>query len=274
MTAIVIIPARYDSTRFPGKPLYPLKGIPVIQHVYENSKHARLADDVIVATDNETIFERVFTFGGTAIMTDKKHPSGTDRIAEVAASMDYDIIVNVQADEPLIRPEMIDDVITVLDDKRASIGTLIKKIEDPNEIADPNIVKVVFDKEGFALYFSRAPIPFHRDERKLHSTELKTQNTPSLPLPPRGGGQGWGGDSELRTFHCYKHVGIYSYRREALLSLAGMEPTELEKIEKLEQLRALENGMKIKIKETFFETYGVDTPEDLERVEKCLSTSL
>jgi len=274
MPAIVIIPARYDSTRFPGKPLYPLKGMPVIQHVYENSKHARLADDVIVATDNETIFERVFTFGGKAIMTDKKHPSGTDRIAEVAASMDYDIIVNVQADEPLIRPEMIDDVITVLDDKRASIGTLTKKIENPNEIADPNIVKVVFDKEGFALYFSRSPIPFHRDEWKLHSTELKTQNTPSLPLPPRGGGQGWGGDSELRTFHCYKHVGIYSYRREALLSLAGMELTELEKIEKLEQLRALENGMKIKVRETFFETYGVDTPEDLERIGKCLSTSL
>jgi 3-deoxy-manno-octulosonate cytidylyltransferase (CMP-KDO synthetase) len=253
MPAIVIIPARYDSTRFPGKPLYPLKGMPVIQHVYENSKHARLADDVIVATDNETIFERVFTFGGKAIMTDKKHPSGTDRIAEVAASMDYDIIVNVQADEPLIRPEMIDDVITVLDDKRASIGTLTKKIEDPNEIADPNIVKVVFDKEGFALYFSRSPIPFHRDEWKSLS-EIRNSKF------------------EIRNF--YKHIGIYSYRREALLSLAGMEPTELEKIEKLEQLRALEHGMKIKVRETFFETYGVDTPEDLERVEKCLSTSL
>ena len=253
MTSVVIIPARYDSTRFPGKPLYPLKGMPVIQHVYENSKHARLADDVIVATDNETIFERVFTFGGKAIMTDKKHPSGTDRIAEVAASMDYDIIVNVQADEPLIRPEMIDDVITVLDDKRASIGTLTKKIEDPNEIADPNIVKVVFDKEGFALYFSRSPIPFHRDEWKSLS-EIRNSKF------------------EIRNF--YKHIGIYSYRREALLSLAGMEPTELEKIEKLEQLRALEHGMKIKVRETFFETYGVDTPEDLERVEKCLSTSL
>jgi len=244
MPAIVIIPARYDSTRFPGKPLYPLKGMPVIQHVYENSKHARLANDVIVATDNETIFERVFTFGGKAIMTDKKHPSGTDRIAEVAASMDYDIIVNVQADEPLIRPEMIDDVITVLDDKRASIGTLTKKIEDPNEIADPNIVKVVFDKEGFALYFSRSPIPFQASH------------------------------SELQTFHSYKHVGIYSYRREVLVALAKMNPTRLEQIEKLEQLRALENGIKIKIKETFFETYGVDTPEDLERIGKCLSTSL
>jgi len=253
MTAIVIIPARYDSTRFPGKPLYPLKGMPVIQHVYKNSKLARLADDVIVATDSEKIFERVFAFGGKAIMTDKKHPSGTDRLAEVATSVDYDIIVNVQADEPLIRPEMIDDVISILDDKRAFIGTLIKKIKDPKEIADPNVVKVVFDKEGFALYFSRAPIPFHRDEWKSLS-EIRNSKF------------------EIRNF--YKHIGIYSYKREALLSLASMVPTELEKIEKLEQLRALENGMKIKIKETLFETYGVDTPEDLERVEKCLSTSL
>ncbi len=244
MAAIVIIPARYESTRFPGKPLYTLKGMPIIRHVYENSKLAQLAGDVIIATDSEIISEKVFTFGGKAIMTDKKHSSGTDRIAEVASSMDYDIIVNVQADEPLIRPEMIDDVITVLDDKRASIVTLIKKIEDPGEIADPNVVKVVFDKEGFALYFSRAPIPFHAPH------------------------------SELRTFYYYKHIGIYGYRKEALLLLASMGPTKLEKLEKLEQLRALENGMKIKIKETFFETYGVDTPEDLERVEKCLSTSL
>jgi 3-deoxy-manno-octulosonate cytidylyltransferase (CMP-KDO synthetase) len=271
MTAIVIIPARYDSTRFPGKPLYPLKGMPVIQHVYKNSKLACLADDVIVATDSEKIFERVLAFGGKAIMTDKKHPSGTDRIAEVAASVDYDIIVNVQADEPLIRPEMIDDVISILDDRRASVGTLTKKIEDLREIADPNVVKVVFDKERFALYFSRAPIPFHRDEweqragSKGQGAKGKDfKDTFELQAP----------SSKLQAFHCYKHIGIYSYRREALLSLASMAPTELEKLEKLEQLRALENGMKIKIKETFFETYGVDTPEDLERVEKCLSTSL
>jgi 3-deoxy-manno-octulosonate cytidylyltransferase (CMP-KDO synthetase) len=244
MTAIVIIPARYDSSRFPGKPLYPLRGIPLIQHVYENSKRSRLADDVIVATDSETIFERVFAFGGKARMTDKNHPSGTDRIAEVAASLNYDIIVNVQGDEPLIRPEMIDDVITVLTDERASIGTLMKKIEDPKEIGDPHVVKVVFDKEHFALYFSRAPIPF----RASHS--------------------------ELQAADYFKHIGIYSYRREALITFSGLEPGELEQTEKLEQLRALDNGMKIKMKETFFETYGVDTPEDLERVEKCLSTSL
>ncbi|MBE0426848.1 MAG: 3-deoxy-manno-octulosonate cytidylyltransferase [Nitrospirae bacterium] len=251
MTSVVIIPARYDSTRFPGKPLYLLKGMPLIQHVYENSKLSRLADDVIVATDSEDIFEKVHLFGGKAVMTDKKHPSGTDRVAEVAGSVNYDIIVNVQADEPLIRPQMIDDVITILDDERASIGTLVKKIGDPLEITDPNIVKVVFDKEGFAIYFSRAPIPYHRDEWEIRNSKFK-----------------------IRNFNCYKHIGIYSYRREILLSFAGMQPAELEQIEKLEQLRALENGLKIKTKETYFEIYGVDTPEDLEKVKKCLSTSL
>jgi 3-deoxy-manno-octulosonate cytidylyltransferase (CMP-KDO synthetase) len=244
MTSIVIIPARYESTRFPGKPLYPLKGIPIIQHVYENAKRARLANDVIIATDSETIFETVSGFGGKAIMTEKTHPSGTDRIAEVAASIDCDIIVNVQGDEPLIRPEMIDDVITLLDDQRASLGTLAKKITDSNEITDLNIVKVVFDREGFALYFSRTPIPY---------------------LAPH---------SDLRNYDFYKHIGIYSYRREALLAFSKMEPTRLEQIEKLEQLRALESGMKIKVKETDVETYGVDTPQDLERIEKCLNTSL
>jgi len=233
--------------------LYPLRGTPVIQHVYRNAKRARLADDVIIATDSETIFERVLAFGGKAVMTDKEHPSGTDRIAEVAASMDYDIIVNVQGDEPLVRPEMIDDVISILDDGRASMGTLVKKIEDPDEITDPNVVKVVFDKDGFALYFSRAPVPFYRD---------KWKNVTNIQ------------HSTFNIQNCYKHVGIYSYKRNILLSLAEMEPTRLEKIEKLEQLRALENGMKIKVKETFFETYGVDTPEDIERVEKCLNTSL
>lgn len=243
MTSVVIIPARYDASRFPGKLLYPLKGIPVIQHVYERSKQARLPDDVIIATDSETIFEKVLAFGGKAVMTDSAHRSGTDRIAEASRSIHYDIIVNVQGDEPLISPEMIDDVITLLDDKKASIGTLIKKIQDPQEIRDPNVVKVVFDAEGFALYFSRAPIPFHAPH------------------------------SELEAPDYYKHIGIYSYRREVLLAFASMEQTELEKSEKLEQLRALQNGMKIKIRETLFETYGIDTYEDIERVEKWLNTS-
>lgn len=269
MSAIVIIPARYDSTRFPGKPLSLLKGKTLIQHVYENSQGAHLVEDVIVATDSETIFEKVLSFGGKAVMTDRSHPSGTDRIAEVATSMDYDIIVNVQGDEPLIRPQMIDDVIALLDDERASIGTLIKKITDTGEIMDPNIVKVVFDKDGFALYFSRSPIPYHRDEWKSLK-DLVTSNE----LRVTSGKHDTHHLSLVTCHYCYKHIGIYSYRREVLLALSRMEPTELEKREKLEQLRALENRMTIKIQETFFETFGVDTPEDLERVEKCLSTSL
>ncbi|MBA3060132.1 MAG: 3-deoxy-manno-octulosonate cytidylyltransferase [Nitrospirae bacterium] len=166
MTAIVIIPARYDSARFPGKPLAPLNGKPLIRHVYENSKKSKLAEDVIVATDSENIFNAVLEFGGKAVMTSKEHASGTDRIAEAAGALDYDIIVNVQGDEPLMKTEMIDDVIRLLDDKRAAMGTLVKKIENPEEIFDPNVVKAVFDKDGFAMYFSRAPIPYHRDEWK------------------------------------------------------------------------------------------------------------
>ncbi|OGW26220.1 MAG: 3-deoxy-manno-octulosonate cytidylyltransferase [Nitrospirae bacterium GWC2_42_7] len=252
MSAIVVIPARYDSTRFPGKPLAPLKGIPVIQHVYKNSKGSRLADDVVVATDNKMIFEKVISFGGKAVMTSGDHISGTDRTAEAVRTMDYDIIVNVQGDEPLIRPEMIDDVISLLDDSRASIGTLAIKIKDQREIFDPNVVKVVFDNEGFAFYFSRAPIPYHRDEWK----DLKQFTIH---------------DSRFTVF---KHIGIYSYRKDVLLSLAELPPSRLEQIEKLEQLRAIENGFKIKVRETFSETFGVDTPQDLERIEKWLNTSL
>lgn len=269
MTAIVIIPARYDSTRFPGKPLAPLNGKPLIQHVYENSMKSKLAKDVIVATDNEEIFEKVTSFGGKAMMTSKDHASGTDRIAEAAASMDYDIIVNVQGDEPLIRPEMIDDVIGLLDDKKASMGTLMKKIENPEEIFDPNIVKVVCDSEGFALYFSRAPIPFNRDQWKVKSEELKVKSEAlrRFELETEYGR----GHPAPTNF--YKHIGIYSYRKDALLRLAGMRPVELEQAEKLEQLRALANGFRIKVKETFFDTVGVDTPQDLERVKKWLSLS-
>lgn len=252
MSAIVIIPARYASTRFPGKPLALLKGIPVIQHVYQNSMNSRLADDVVVATDSETIFEKVLSFGGKAVMTSSDHASGTDRIAEVARSMNYDIIVNVQGDEPLIQYEMIDDVISVLDDTRASIGTLAIRIKDRREIFDPHVVKVVFNREGFALYFSRAPIPYHRDEWK--DLDHFTVH-----------------DSHFTVF---KHVGIYSYRRDVLTKLSELPLSRLELIEKLEQLRALEHGFTIKVKETINETFGVDTPEDLERIEKCLNSSL
>jgi 3-deoxy-manno-octulosonate cytidylyltransferase (CMP-KDO synthetase) len=251
MSAVIVIPARYDSTRFPGKPLAPLKGKPVIQHVYENAGGARSAEDVIVATDSETIFEKVLSFGGKAVMTSRDHVSGTDRIAEVARSLRCDIIVNVQGDEPLIRPEMIDDVIGLLADERADMGTLVKEIQNPAEVLDPNVVKVVFGKDWFVLYFSRAPIPYHRDIWKdLH--EFNVQRS---------------------TFTVFKHIGIYSYRRDVLLKLSGITPSRIEEIEKLEQLRALENGFRIKVKETSSETIGVDTPQDLERVERWLSIS-
>jgi 3-deoxy-manno-octulosonate cytidylyltransferase (CMP-KDO synthetase) len=251
MSAVIVIPARYDSTRFPGKPLAPLRGKPVIQHVYENSRGASSAEDVIVATDSETIFEAVLSFGGSAVMTSRNHASGTDRIAEVAGSLRCDIIVNVQADEPLIQPEMIDDTIGLLSDERADIGTLVKKIQKPEEVIDPNVVKAVFGQDDFALYFSRSPIPYHRDMwRDLDKFDVQRS-----------------------AFNVFKHIGIYSYKRDVLLKLAGTKPSRLEETEKLEQLRALENGFRIKVKETLSETIGVDTPQDLERVEKWLSLS-
>jgi len=267
MSAIVIIPARYTSSRFPGKPLALLKGKPVIEHVYQRAVHSRLADDVVVATDNKAIYDKVLSFGGKAVMTSSDHASGTDRVAEVAASMNYDIIVNVQGDEPLIQPEMIDDVISVFDDPRVSIGTLAIGIKERKDIFDPNIVKVVFNRNGFAFYFSRAPIPYHRDEWKdtegvrgwgLGVSERKPTPNPQPPPPS----------------HCFKHIGIYSYRKEVLAELSNLPPSSLEVIEKLEQLRALENGFIIKVKETTHDTLGVDTPEDLERIEKCLNSSL
>ncbi|MEJ2696523.1 MAG: 3-deoxy-manno-octulosonate cytidylyltransferase [Candidatus Sulfobium sp.] len=259
MSAIVLIPARYASTRFPGKPLTLLKGRPVIQHVYENSLRSVLASDVIVATDSETVFETVLSFGGKAVMTSGDHVSGTDRIAEAAASTDYDIIVNVQGDEPLMKGEMIDGVISLLDDDAASIGTLAKRITVWREVFDPNIVKVAMDAEGFAFYFSRAPIPYHRD---LFGTEVW-----------RSGSAGGVLTGRAPDLFMYKHIGIYSYRREVLASLSSLPPSRLEGLERLEQLRALENSFRIKVGETFFETMGVDTPEDLERIEKCLNSS-
>lgn len=259
MSAVIVIPARYDSARFPGKPLAPLRGKPVIQHVYENCKKAGRAEAVIVATDSETILETVRSFGGTAVMTSPLHNSGTDRVAEVAGSTHYDIIVNVQGDEPLIRPQMVDEVIALLSESSADIGTLVKRIEEPGEIRDPNIVKAVFGDDGVALYFSRSPIPYHRD---LFGTEGQRAE-----------------DAEARKgytsseLYMFKHIGIYSYRREVLLRLTALKPTRLEETEKLEQLRALEHRFSIKVKETSFEVIGVDTPQDLERVETWLSLS-
>jgi 3-deoxy-manno-octulosonate cytidylyltransferase (CMP-KDO synthetase) len=267
MPSIVIIPSRYASTRFPGKPLCLLSGKPMIRHVYERSKKAALVQEVFVATDSKLIYNSVEGFGGKAIMTSESHQSGTDRLAEAVEKLQAagyrlqtaDIIVNVQGDEPMIHPQMIDDVIGLMGDERVSIGTLAKRIEDAEEILDPNIVKVVFNSEGFALYFSRSPIPYHRDLFRVMGQESIAERT-TLDAP--------------RSTHYFKHIGIYAYRKEVLLKLSKMPSARLETIERLEQLRALENGLKIKVKETLFDTIGVDTPADIERVEKCLNTSL
>jgi 3-deoxy-manno-octulosonate cytidylyltransferase (CMP-KDO synthetase) len=262
LKAIAIIPARYDSVRFPGKPLALLKGKPVIQHVYENARTSQELDRVLVATDNDAIVEAVTTFGGEAVMTSPDLASGTDRIAEVANNLDYDIIVNVQGDEPIIRGEMIDTVVRLLDDKRASMGTLVRRVQDPDEIFDPNTVKAVFDKEGFAIYFSRSTIPYYRDEF------IKTQDASFKSQDKRTNSP----ESEPSNLKFYKHIGIYSYRRNVLMDLTKLPQSDLEKAEKLEQLRALDNGYKIKVGKTDMETIGVDTPEDLKKVEKWLNS--
>lgn len=245
--AVIIIPARYASTRFPGKALAPLDGKPLIQHVYERAGCSTLASEVVVATDSEEIFSAVASFGGRAVMTSPEHASGTDRVAEAAAQSHCDIIVNVQGDEPLIRAEAIDAAVGLLDDGRADIGTVAARIKSREEIPDPNVVKVAMDCQGFALYFSRAPIPYHRDRWK------------SL------------GDIGIEGVELYRHVGIYGFRREALLKFSSLEPTALERAERLEQLRALEHGMRIKVAIADYEALGVDTPEDLERVRKKIS---
>lgn len=256
---VAIIPARYNSTRFPGKPLSLLKGKPLIQHVYEGVKDASLIDAIYVATDDTRIYETVASLGYNAVMTSDTHLSGTDRVAEVARDMDCELIVNVQGDEPFIMPDMVDDVVNMLfDDKRASISTLAKRITDVKEIFSPDVVKVVFDKEGFAMYFSRSPIPYYRaEEQKSRSAEA----TSELP--------------NFRTSEpcIFKHIGIYGYRKDTLLELSSLNPPEIEEAERLEQLRALFNGMRIKVKETIHDTIGIDTPEDLRRAEEWLSLS-
>jgi 3-deoxy-manno-octulosonate cytidylyltransferase (CMP-KDO synthetase) len=249
---IAVIPARYGSTRFPGKALADIKGRPMIQWVYESTKRSKLTNRVIVATDDDRILRVVKSFGGEAMMTSPHHATGTDRIAEVAKSLDCDIVVNVQGDEPLIHPEMIDEAIAPLArDASIPMGSLCRKIEDREEAFDPNVVKVVFDKNNFALYFSRAPIPWDRDAwaGKGSWKELKL----SGPL--------------------YKHIGLYVYRREFLLDYAALPRTTLEAAEKLEQLRALEHGHRIKLVITHYDSFGVDIPDDLGKILKRLEES-
>jgi 3-deoxy-manno-octulosonate cytidylyltransferase (CMP-KDO synthetase) len=245
MKITAIIPARYASTRFEGKALADILGKPMVQHVYERTAKASLVSEVIVATDDERIVAAVKAFGGHAEMTDRGHETGTDRLAEVAARLDSDIIVNVQGDEPLIEPAMIDQAIRpLLDDPTVPMATLKSRIKSLHDFLSPNVVKVVTDGAGCALYFSRSPLPFFRDKWN----DLKDDSFAAGKLL------------------CYKHVGLYVYRREFLLRYAQMPPTTLELAEKLEQLRVLEDGYRIRVVETEFESIGVDTPADLEKV--------
>lgn len=237
---IGIIPARFASTRLLGKPLAKIGGKPMIQHTYESAKKSKILNDVIIAVDDQKLFDVISSFGGKVKMTSSDIKTGSDRIAAVAADIpDADIIVNIQGDEPFIQGKMIDEAIEpLLFDRKVQVSTLVKKINTVEELKSPAVVKVVFDYNNYALYFSRSPIPFVRDAK----TNLE----------------------RVRTGELFKHVGLYVYRRDALFKFTSYKPTDLEQIEKLEQLRMLENGMKIKIVETEYESFSVDTPEDLE----------
>ena len=238
MNIIGIIPSRYNSTRFPGKPLVDIGGKSMIQRVYEQTQKVRSFSKIIVATDDVRIEEHVKSFGGDVIMTSTEHQSGTDRCGEVVRKLkeNYDIVVNIQGDEPFIQPEQLEKLITTFDDVNTQIATLAIKLKNSEDIFSPNIVKVVFSVSGNALYFSRNPIPFNRNAER----------------------ENW-----VNTTSYYKHLGIYAFRSDILRKINTLQQSTLEKAESLEQLRWLENDFKIKLVETDIDTIGVDTPEDL-----------
>jgi 3-deoxy-manno-octulosonate cytidylyltransferase (CMP-KDO synthetase) len=241
---VLVIPARFGSTRLPGKPLVSLAGKPMIQRVYERAKLAQQASRVIVATDDERIVKAVQDFGGQARMTRVDHRTGTERVAEVAAHEAGDVFVNVQGDEPLLDPAAVDTAIkALLDDPQVSVSTVATPIKVPGDIMDPNVCKVVLDFDENALYFSRAPVPWVRD------TNIKIQ------------------------VRHWKHLGLYVFRRDALLEYPTLPQGELERIEQLEQLRWLENGWKIRVAEVEHDAVSVDVPEDVARVEKLLAAN-
>ncbi len=244
-----VIPARFGAQRFPGKPLAMIADKSLVQRVYEQAAKARQLDKVIVATEDTRILEAVEAFGGDAMLTSPDCATGTDRVAEVARAYDCDLVVNIQGDEPLMRPEMIDQLVEGMQsDTKCVMGTLARKLESAANLDNPNVVKVALAQNGNALYFSRSRIPFVRDAKTIDSTE-------------------W-----LKLAKFYKHLGIYAYRREFLLKFVQLPQSELEKTEKLEQLRVLENGFSIKVLITPHDSIGVDRPEDIELVEEILRT--
>ncbi len=241
---IGIIPARFASSRLMGKPLASIGGKPMIQHTYERAKKSKLLNDIVIAVDDEKVFSVVKKFGAQVVMTPKDLTTGSDRIAFVAKSLaTAEIIVNIQGDEPFISGRMIDQAIEpLLFDKKVKVSTLVKKITSVDEYKSASIPKVVFDYNNYALYFSRQPIPFVRDSRTIAEKIISTD--------------------------FYKHIGLYVFRKNELIKFTRLRQTDLEKAEKLEQLRMLEHGMKIKVVVTEYDSFSVDTPKDLELARK------
>jgi len=230
-----VIPARYASSRFPGKALVSIAGKTMLEHVWERAMMSRYLTGLVIATDDERIRAAAASFRARVVMTRADHLSGTDRVAEAASASDAHLVVNIQGDEPLIDPAAIDAAILgLIESEDAPMGTICTRIDRPSDIADPNVVKVVVDRGGHAIYFSRAPIPFQREAGERP--------------------------------HYFKHIGLYAYRRDFLLEYSALPVGPLERAERLEQLRALENGYKIRVVETAYDSLGVDTPEDWQRV--------
>ncbi len=242
MRKLIVIPARYESTRLPGKPLLEIAGKPLIRLVYERASESRLQDGVIVATDDERILHAVTAFGGDAVMTSSSCKSGTDRVFEAVRQRAAGLIINLQGDEPFMRPDMADLLFSVMESENLDMATLCSPITDDREYHDPNTVKIVLDGKGFALYFSRSPIPYLR-------------NGAARPL-------------------LYKHIGIYAFKRDFLERFVKMPRSRLEELESLEQLRVLENGFRIRVLTTQYDGFGVDTPADLERARLALDKKI
>lgn len=241
MKIIAVIPARYNSTRFPAKLMQDLNGKTVIRHTYENVKETALFDDVFVVTDSDLIYNEITSTGGKAIKSIKEHESGSDRIAEAIENLEVDVVVNIQGDEPLIDKDSLETIIDLFRkdaDKKIDLASIMREIKNQEDIDNPNNVKVIVDKFGYALYFSRSVIPYKRD---LHT--------------------------HVRYF---QHIGVYAFRKEALMAFYNLEVSPLEAAEKLEQLRYLENGHRIRMVETTHIGLGIDTPEDLEKARKIL----
>ena len=240
-----VIPARYGSTRFPGKPLAKICGKPMIQHVYERSKDSNVLNKLIVATDNEEIFQLVKSFHGEVVMTGEDIPTGTDRTAEVARIYPYEVVLNIQGDEPLLEGWMLDKLAEpLIKDKNIHSSTLVKRIKELKELEDPNLVRVIIDRSGFALYFSRAGIPFYNGSSNKEE---------------------W-----IKNHEYYRHIGLYGFQRDFLFKFVELGESYLEKAERLEQLRVLENGYRMKVEIVDYIPYPVDVPEDIKEVERFI----